>query len=56
MGVSQEYVTDLCMEDGKGLGCVKRDENPHQELLVFSLKRQGEAIYNAREEEKTGNI
>lgn len=49
----QEYVTDLCVEDGKGLRRVQRDENSNQELLVFSLQGQGEAIYDAGEEKKT---
>ncbi|TNN85225.1 hypothetical protein EYF80_004575 [Liparis tanakae] len=40
-------VTDLCVENGKGLRRVKRDEDPNQELLVFSLQGQGEAIYDA---------
>ncbi len=48
----QEFVTDLCVEDGKGLCRVERDENPNQELLVFSLQGQGEAIYDAGEEER----
>lgn len=44
----QDSSTDLRMEDGEGLCCVQRDENPHQELLVFSLQRQSEAINDAR--------
>lgn len=48
----QEFVTDLCVEDGKGLCRVERDENPNQELLVFSFQGQGEAIYDAGEEER----
>lgn len=41
------------MEDGEGLCCVQRDEHPHQELLVFSLQRQGKTINDAEEEKKT---
>lgn len=44
--------TDLCMEDGEGLCCVQRDENSHQELLMFSFQRQCEAIDDAGGEEK----
>lgn len=56
MGSVQDSCTDLCMEDGEGLCCVQRDENPHQELLVFSLERQSEAINDAGEEKKTVSI
>lgn len=52
----QDDHTDLCVEDGKGLCCVQRDEHPDQELLVFSLQREGEAINDARGEKKTLNI
>lgn len=52
----QDYYTDLCVEDRKGLCCVQWDEYPDQELLVFSLQREGEAINDAREEKKTLNI
>lgn len=45
----QEYVTHLCVENGKGPRRVQRDENPNQELLVFSLQGQSEAIYDATE-------
>lgn len=48
----QEYVADLCVEDGKGLCRVQRDENPNQELLVFSFQGKSEAVYDAGEEKK----
>lgn len=40
-------VTDLCVEDREGLRRVERDENPDQELLVFSLQGQSEAVDDA---------
>jgi len=47
----QRFITDLCMEDGEGLCCVQRDEDPNQELLVFGFQRQGKAINDAGTEE-----
>ena len=41
-------VTDLCVEDREGLRRVERDENPDQELLVFSLQGQSEAVDDAK--------
>lgn len=49
--VSAGSLSDLCVEDGEGLCCVKWDEDPNQELLVFRLQRQGEAVYDAGTEE-----
>lgn len=45
-------MADLCVEDGKGLCRVQRDENPNQELLVFSFQGQSEAVYDAGEEKE----
>ncbi len=44
------------MEDGKGLCCVKWDEDPNQELLVFGLQGQSEAIDDAGGEKKTVEV
>lgn len=41
------FMTDLCVEDGKGFCCVQWDEDSDQELLMFGLQRQGEAVYDA---------
>lgn len=40
-------VTDLCVEDREGLRRVEWDENPDQELLVFSLQGQSKAVDDA---------
>lgn len=44
--------TDLCVEDGEGPGCVQRDQNPNQELLMLGFQRQRKAIDDAVDEEK----
>lgn len=40
-------VNHLCVEDGKGLCRVKRDEDPDQELLMLGLQRQSKPVYDA---------
>lgn len=40
------------MEDGEGLRRVEGDEDSHQELLVFGLQRQSEAVYDAEAERR----